>query len=257
MAPSQSQETPLYRELANELREAIVSGELAAGAVLPTDAELAERHGVSRNTVRLAYGLLASEGLITPGGGRSGRRVRDRRKLVFHASASESMDRADERQVTGTDAWVTDVAEAGREASQTIAPAIVKAPADIAAWLELPEGTPVVVRLRVRMVDGEPHNLADTYYPMDLALNTPIMYPDDIPQGVIALMREMGHIQVRYIDDLSWRMPTPDETQKLQISVGVPVLLQTRTGYTTERPVKVTRTTWPGDRSRIRYELPA
>jgi hypothetical protein len=33
--------------------------------------------------------------------------------------------------------------------------------------------------------------------------------------------------------------------------------VQTRTGYTKDRPVKVTVTVWPGDRSRLVYELDA
>jgi len=35
------------------------------------------------------------------------------------------------------------------------------------------------------------------------------------------------------------------------------VIVQTRTGYTTDRPVKVTVTIWPADRARLIYEMPA
>jgi GntR family transcriptional regulator len=115
----------------------------------------------------------------------------------------------------------------------------------------------VVVRRRVRKVDGEPHNLADTYYPMDIAEGTPIMYPDDVKPGVNALLRDMGYEQVRFVDELEWRMPTPAETDQLEIPVGVPVLIHTRTGFTIDRPVRVVVTTWPGDRARMVYELPA
>ena len=48
------QETALYRDLAAELRCAIVSGEAVGGLQLATEAELADEHGISRNTVRLA-----------------------------------------------------------------------------------------------------------------------------------------------------------------------------------------------------------
>jgi GntR family transcriptional regulator len=257
MAPSPDPDAPLYMEIAHELRTRIVNGDLPAGAAVPTEQALVDQYKVSRNTIRNALRELSSQGLITSGQGRTGRRVRNNRPITFHGSRSESMDRADERRTTGIDAWVADVREEGREPSQTIATEIINADAAVARCLEVTEGKPVVVRRRVRKVDGEPHNLADTYYPMDIAEGTPIMYPDDVKQGVIALMREMGYVQVRYRDELSWRMPTPKESRTLDIPTGVPVLIQSRTGYTKERPVKVTVTTWPGDRARMIYELDA
>ncbi|GAA4522818.1 GntR family transcriptional regulator [Actinoallomurus oryzae] len=257
MAPSPDPDAPLYMEIANELRMRIANGDLPAGAAVPTEQALVDQYKVSRNTIRNALRELSSQGLITSGQGRTGRRVRNNRPITFHGSQSESIDRADERRVTGVDAWVADVREEGREPSQTIAAEIVNASAAIARCLAIDEGTPVVARRRLRTVDGEPHNLADTYYPLDIAEGTPIMYPDDVAQGVIALMREMGYVQVRYRDELSWRMPTPKEIRTLDIPVGIPVLVQARTGYTKERPVKVTVTTWPGDRARMVYELPA
>lgn len=257
MAPSPDADAPLYMEIAKELRLRIVNGDLPAGAAVPTEQALVEQYKVSRNTIRNALRELSSQGLITSGQGRTGRRVRDNRPITFHGSKSESMDRADERRITGVDAWVADVCEESREPAQTISTEIVNASTAIARRLEIDEGSPVVVRRRLRTVDGEPHNIADTYYPMDIAQGTPIMLPDDVKQGVIALMREMGHVQIRYRDDLSWRMPTPKESSSLDIPAGVPVLIQARTGYTKERPVKVTVTTWPGDRARMVYELPA
>lgn len=55
---------PRYQELARELRDAVRSGAYAPGAQLPTEAELTERHGVSRFTVREALRRLQAEGLI-------------------------------------------------------------------------------------------------------------------------------------------------------------------------------------------------
>jgi GntR family transcriptional regulator len=250
------QQTPLYRELAAELRKLITSNELQPGDAMPPEMELADQHKVSRNTVRQALALLASEGLITTGRGRGGRRVRDRRRLTFHGSRSESLDRADERLVRSVDGWVADVTEEGRDPGQSIETAIVKPGEEIMRRLSLEAGAAVAVRRRVRTVDGIPHNLNDSYYPLDLVEGTPIMYPDDIKPGANALLRDMGHEQVRFVDELEWRMPTPAETDQLEIPVGVPVLIQIRTGYTSERPVRVVVTTWPGDRARMVYELP-
>ena len=48
---------------------------------------------------------------------------------------------------------------------------------------------------------------------------------------------------------------TPEESAALNIPRGVAVLLQTRVGYTAERPVRATVTTWPGDSHVLLYEL--
>jgi 2-aminoadipate transaminase len=55
---------PLYRQICQQLREAILSGELAEGVRLPTERALANELGVNRTTVMNAYNELASEGLI-------------------------------------------------------------------------------------------------------------------------------------------------------------------------------------------------
>lgn len=55
---------PLYRQICQRLREAILSGELPEGARLPTERALASELGVNRTTVMNAYNELASEGLI-------------------------------------------------------------------------------------------------------------------------------------------------------------------------------------------------
>jgi DNA-binding GntR family transcriptional regulator len=55
---------PRYRELADGLRAAIVSGEIPAGARLPPQRELADRLSVGRTTVVDAYNLLSADALI-------------------------------------------------------------------------------------------------------------------------------------------------------------------------------------------------
>jgi len=57
--------------MADDLRR-VGSGELAPGAMVPSELALVEQHGVSRGTVRSALALLVNEGLIevVPGQGR-------------------------------------------------------------------------------------------------------------------------------------------------------------------------------------------
>ena len=55
---------PIYRQISQELRTAIVSGDLPAGTRLPTERSLAKELGVNRTTVMNAYNELEYEGLI-------------------------------------------------------------------------------------------------------------------------------------------------------------------------------------------------
>jgi GntR family transcriptional regulator/MocR family aminotransferase len=66
----------LRSQLHRTLRRAILSGTLPPHAPLPSTRALAQRLGVSRNTVLAAYEALASEGLVVGRAG-SGTRVAD------------------------------------------------------------------------------------------------------------------------------------------------------------------------------------
>ncbi|MCX4705413.1 GntR family transcriptional regulator [Streptomyces sp. NBC_01352] len=67
--PAQREST--YLRLARELRAAILRHDYPEGVRLPTEAELAQLHGVSRQTVRRAFQDLVAEGLVhrVPGRG--------------------------------------------------------------------------------------------------------------------------------------------------------------------------------------------
>lgn len=56
--------TPLYQQVANDLREAIVNDVYHVGARIPTEPELSYLYGVSRITVRKAIEILVDEGLL-------------------------------------------------------------------------------------------------------------------------------------------------------------------------------------------------
>ena len=54
-----------YTRLENDLRQDILSNRLAGGEALPTEKELSDRYGISRNTVRHALANLVNEGLLS------------------------------------------------------------------------------------------------------------------------------------------------------------------------------------------------
>jgi GntR family transcriptional regulator len=57
--------TPLWRQLADILRQRIASGELDAGRVMPSETRLSQEFGLARGTVVKALDALEEEGLVT------------------------------------------------------------------------------------------------------------------------------------------------------------------------------------------------
>ena len=68
-----------FNRVATDLQRLIMTGDLALGARLPSEAELSIQHGVSRSTIREALRVLESQNLIVTTRGASGR---SRRRLV-------------------------------------------------------------------------------------------------------------------------------------------------------------------------------
>lgn len=68
MAFNEVVRSPVYLQVAEQLREAILRGELSPGDALPAERELADTFGASRASVREALRVLQAQGLITGGG---------------------------------------------------------------------------------------------------------------------------------------------------------------------------------------------
>lgn len=55
---------PLYRQLSEQIRRMVASGQLAPGTELPSIRELALKHAINPMTVSKVYTLLEAEGLL-------------------------------------------------------------------------------------------------------------------------------------------------------------------------------------------------
>ncbi len=241
----------LYQQVASDLRRAIYSGDLGPGAQLPTEAHLQDKYGVSRNTVRLALGELVNEGLVTRAP-RRGTVVRDRRPLLMYPQR----ELAPQPRGEVREAFAYAVSQEGREPSQTIEVQIVSPVEEIASRLELGDTDLAVVRRRLRFVDGQPYNTNDSYFPLALVQTSEIARPGDIARGANRVLEELGHGQVRVVDDIMARMPNQEEAERLQLELGTPVVVYIRVGYDrADTPVRVAVSVLPADKHLIRYEL--
>lgn len=245
-----AREGTLFRGIADQIRNRITSGELAPGTKLSSESQLMDQYGASRSTIRLALGALENEGLISTEQGR-GSFVREWKSLTHHATRAERVD----RPWSSTDAFVAEAREAGFDPSTTFTMRIEPAVAEVADRLLIPVDAFVVLRRVVRYLDGQVSSRQDSYYPMDIAEEAGLNVPHDIKEGTVRTMATNGHVEVGYVDEITSRMPSPDDHQTLDTATGVPVIVYLRTAWTTTRPTRVTRVTMPADRNRVVYEL--
>ncbi|EHN71707.1 GntR family [Streptomyces coelicoflavus ZG0656] len=241
---------PKYQQVADALRREIDNGTYAPGERLPSEAELITRFDASRNTVRSGLKLLVSQGLVTSSQG-LGYEVRKHEVFELNASRFENLTFPQ-----NGDAYSTDVTNAGRRPHQTFRVEMTPTPEYVAERLRVETGSRSVLRFCHRFVDDVPWSTQATHYPDWLIQEAPrLAEPGDIDEGTTRYLAGRGIEQVGYADEISTRMPTPEETRLLEIDPGVPVLLWTRTGYTAERPARCTVTTFRGDLNRMNYEI--
>ncbi|MFC3963283.1 GntR family transcriptional regulator [Nocardia jiangsuensis] len=247
---------PASKRLAGELRLAIATGELGPGARLPSERALAETHRVARNTAREAVRILADEGLVTAVHGK-GVFVREPRRLLRFGSSRYSNQL---RERTGLSPFRAEVAEQGRVARVDCTSITRVAPPErVAARLGLdPESDTVARRENWYYADDEPVQVGVTYIPWAVAEDSVLASSAQLGKGSLyAHFEERGHRITRIREEVSARMPSPDEIRGLAIPDGVPVLEVLHTGIDQDdQPFEVTHFVMRADLNAVDYNMP-
>jgi GntR family transcriptional regulator len=127
------------------------------------------------------------------------------------------------------DAWAEQAASQGATGSQRlIAVETVPAPPDVRDALALKDGEDVVVRRRLILLDDQPIELADSFYPATLATGTDLAEPRKIPGGAVAVLDQLGCVPAGVTEQVSARQPTADERAILEIEGDDWLLVLTR-----------------------------
>ncbi|EMD2714355.1 GntR family transcriptional regulator [Enterobacter roggenkampii] len=144
---------PMYRQIADALREKISAGELKPADALPTESSLQEAFNVSRVTVRQALKLLTEEQIVESIQG-SGTYVKEERVNYDIYQLTGFYEKLADRNVdTHSEVSIFEV---------------LKADAKLAEKLNLSHDDKVWHVKRVRFIKQKPVNLEETWMPLAL-----------------------------------------------------------------------------------------
>lgn len=220
---------PLWAQLLAELRANLGAGRYDSG--FPTERELVETYGVSRNTVREAVRRLGAEGLVERRRGR-GTLVR-RAELEQPLGALYSLFRAVESQ--------------GVEQVSRVRALEVTTDATVALRLELDPGADLVYLERLRLADDVPLALDRSWLPAEL---TRQLLEVDFSHTSLyeELARRCGLGRLGGEERIRPIVPSASTRALLQIEPGVATFVVERLARSIERPVEYRETTVRGDR---------
>ena len=231
---------PLYHQLYEILRGNIASGEWQPGDMIPPESELIERYKVSRTTVRQVLDLLASEGLI--------QREQGRGTFVAHPTVEHGLVRI----VNFTE----DMRMRGCEpSSQVLFSGLVPAPQDISEKLQIAPGEELARLERLRLADGEPMGVEESYLVHRLCPN--ILEGDYVSHSLReVLAREHGIRWTHARQSIRATLAPHDRAELLGIRPGSALLFIERVSYSQENlPVEFLRIFYRADRYVLYNEL--
>jgi GntR family transcriptional regulator len=231
---------PYYKQLAEVLRKEI-DVQQARGEMyqLPSENELAERHGLSRATVRHALDELARNGWIytQKGVGSFAPARRIEQDLTALVSTTEDMRQRGWNLVT-----------------QVLGLRCGEASEAAAAALDLPAEAPVFELRRLRIVDDVPLSLQTTYLPAALC---PTLEQDDLTGSLYRLLESRYGLRLWTArETLRARSATDPEAAALAIPPASPVMYAERTTYAADgQAVEYLEAVWRGDRYDFKVTL--
>ncbi len=200
-----SNRAPLHRQLSQALRSRITDGSLPAGTLLPTEAELQRRFGISRSVVRQALLALTDEGLV--------HRSRGRGSVVAPRGEHHRLV----QRVSGLSTQLAHVSTEVLSVAAAVGP-------EWDATAEAALGGPEMVALRrVRSAEGEPIALIHTWLPS----STSSLSAEELTDASLhATLRRRfdiaivgGRRQVRAVAS------TPAQAEALRVQEGTPLLV--------------------------------
>lgn len=205
---------PMYRQIADTLREQISSGELKPGDALPTESALQEMFSVSRVTIRQALKRLTEEQIIESIQG-SGSYVKEERVNYDIYQLTGFYEKLADRNVdTHSDVKVFEV---------------IKADARLAEKLQLAPDDKVWHVKRVRFIKQKPVNLEETWMPLALFADLTWEVMENSKYHYIEQIKKM--VIDRSEQELLPVMPSEEAIAALSLDPAKPILEKVSRGF--------------------------
>jgi GntR family transcriptional regulator len=254
-APKIVQPVPASQQVADYLREGIMTGRYPAGQPLPPMERLADEMGTTRYVIRQGVAQLVGEGLVIvrrP----YGTIVRD-----IHARPAT----VQRQGLTVTDGHWQETGPAWREIGR---PAYVRqdATAFHADLFGIPPGEPMLTRDTLQETTSDDvintglvRRSVRLHMPFSVAADLETPWLDDAhlwaPSDVYGWFTGAGHA-LKFADHIRARMPVADEATTLHMPPGTPLLVVARTAATGDRALTLEEVRLPADKAELAYPLP-
>ena len=189
--------------------------EPAAGERLPSEADLADLHDASRNTVRQAISFLLNRGVVekdSSGATLARKKIDPFRTVVSAETGFGGFEGA---------AYASDV-QANNRIPKVTTPRveIQEASGEIASSLELGSGDTVVIRHQERFIDDDLWSMQTSYYPMTFVEQgaSKLLAVQDIEQGTRQYLdKTIGVREIGSHDTMTVRAPAPGEAASFRL----------------------------------------
>jgi GntR family transcriptional regulator len=252
---------PVRDQLADHIRQAIASRDLAPGERIPSEPTIAQQVHVDRSTVRRALDLLVNEGLLQRSQGKptivapaARTRVMSTQRYIDELARLRAGEHPETAFVTDHaadwDAYTVDPVEYSEETATE----------NDRHYLGLPKASKVMRRRMVKRLDDEPIQIQRSAVPLKLAKGTVLAdaKAQPYPGGTLAELYDAGLIpagsRLVVVEEAHARMPNTRERQLLEMTVTGPVWDIVRVFKVDGKPVEVSRVIAPTARIALAYE---
>lgn len=196
--------TPLYLKFAETVKNAVRSGVLEHGNILPGERDLSQLTGVSRITVRKAMQTLEDEGVVTRSRG-YGTQINN----IFEYSLKEA--RGFSQQV---------VLRGKKPDTLWVSKRIVKCPEEVADQLAVKPESDVFLLKRIRYVDDDAVSIEESWVPAHLIHDV-----DAISISLYEYFRSQNIFPQRTRSRVSAKMPDSEFQAHIKMDDKIPVLV--------------------------------
>jgi GntR family transcriptional regulator len=256
-----AQREPMYRRIADDIHDKIESGLLARGGQLPTELELRDAYGASRNTIRDAIKRLTSQGLVETrqGQGTFVTRVIDPFVTVRSPNPETGVSNAGGEIAAAYLSSLNEQHQHSVARASTPKVEVLPCPLEIALRLRVKPGDQVIGRSRVLYIDEIPWSWETSFYPLELYAHgaSRLLIAEDIAEGTVRYLADTLRLeQVGYRDWVTARGADNNEQAFFGLSHDAAVFEVFRTAFDQhQKPMRLTVMIYPVDRNQLVFNF--